>query len=632
MNSLGSFRQPVVALCFAFVFLTAGEARGATINVAAGGNLQAAIDAAQPGDTIVLQAGATFTGNFVLPVKPGSTYITIQSTPSAGLPAADVRIGPHHAPLLAKIRAGNTMAAIRTAAGAHHWRLMLLELLPNSEGLGEIIQLGDGSSAQNQLSQVPHDLELDRVYIHGDPLLGQKRGVGLNAAAVTIKNCHISDIKAVGAETQAIGGWNGPGPFTIDNNYLEASGVTVLFGGADPSIPNLVSDDIKVRGNHMARPMSWRDPVVGTATGLTATPVSGGSLPTGTYGYQVIAQRNHSFGSKIRSTVSAEITASVVNPAHGAVIVQWAPVANATEYFIYRRSPGGTQTYWIISGTSLTDIGTGGTVGAAPTTPGDTWVVKNLFELKNARNVVVEGNVFENNWASGQAGYAILFTPRNQEGRCTWCVVENVVFRHNIVRHAGGGFIITGSDNNAPSQLTQNITIVGNLIYGISQSYGGHGWLASVARGPRTVVLDHNTVDSDGYAIVYISGPEPVYGYQFLNNAARHNDYGLAGSDYAFGNDILTNYFPGAVVRRNWLQGGPASRYPADNLFAGTFDSGFVNRAAGDYRAVSGGILSGGALDGTDIGAPMAAIIAWSDLALSGRGLPPPKNLRVFTR
>ena len=46
--------------------------------VAAGGNLQAAIDAAQPGDTILLQAGATFSGNFTLPVKAGSGYVTIR--------------------------------------------------------------------------------------------------------------------------------------------------------------------------------------------------------------------------------------------------------------------------------------------------------------------------------------------------------------------------------------------------------------------------------------------------------------------------------------------------------------------------------------------------------------------------
>ena len=57
---------------------------GATLNVAAGGDLQAALNAANPGDTVVLEAGATFTGNFVLPAKGGSSYIVIRSSATAG--------------------------------------------------------------------------------------------------------------------------------------------------------------------------------------------------------------------------------------------------------------------------------------------------------------------------------------------------------------------------------------------------------------------------------------------------------------------------------------------------------------------------------------------------------------------
>src|SRR5688572_7314021 len=57
---------------------------GATINVAAGGDLQAAINAAMPGDTIRLEAGATFTGTFVLPLKsnPQNLWIVIRSASS----------------------------------------------------------------------------------------------------------------------------------------------------------------------------------------------------------------------------------------------------------------------------------------------------------------------------------------------------------------------------------------------------------------------------------------------------------------------------------------------------------------------------------------------------------------------
>ena len=54
---------------------------------------------------------------------------------------------------------------------------------------------------------------LDRVYIYGDPLVGQKRAIALNARDVTITNSTVRDIKTVGQDTQAIGGWNGPGPY-----------------------------------------------------------------------------------------------------------------------------------------------------------------------------------------------------------------------------------------------------------------------------------------------------------------------------------------------------------------------------------------------------------------------------------
>jgi hypothetical protein len=39
------------------------------------------------------------------------------------------------------------------------------------------------------LGVMPSDLTLDRVYVHGDPREGQKRGVALNSARTTITTC-----------------------------------------------------------------------------------------------------------------------------------------------------------------------------------------------------------------------------------------------------------------------------------------------------------------------------------------------------------------------------------------------------------------------------------------------------------
>ena len=80
--------------------------RGTTRYVNAGGNFQAALDAAVPGDVIVLEAGATFTGNFSLPKKQGDGWIYIISSKLNQLPA-NGRVGLEHANLMPKLVAGN---------------------------------------------------------------------------------------------------------------------------------------------------------------------------------------------------------------------------------------------------------------------------------------------------------------------------------------------------------------------------------------------------------------------------------------------------------------------------------------------------------------------------------------------
>jgi hypothetical protein len=103
---------------------------------------------------------------------------------------------------------------------------------------------------------------------------------------------YISDINAVGFDTQAIGGWNGPGPFTIENNYLEAAGENFILGGSDPAIPNLISENVVVRYNYMSKPMAWRNPVIPMPNSVAAVALPGaGVLPPGVYTYQVVAFR-----------------------------------------------------------------------------------------------------------------------------------------------------------------------------------------------------------------------------------------------------------------------------------------------------------------------------------------------------
>lgn len=618
---------------------TVGVGEAATTQVRAGADLQAALNAAQPGDTLLLDVGATFSGNFVLPVKTGTQVITITTAPDSRLPAPGVRVSPAAAPALAKIRSSNSMPALHTAPGAHHWRLVLIEFPANVQGYGEIIQLGDGSAAQNTLSQVPYDIELDRVYVHGDPVVGQKRGIALNARNITIRNSWIADIKGVGMDTQAIGGWNGPGPYVIENNYLEAAGEIFMLGGADPSITNLVSDTVVIRNNHFSRPMSWRQAVVPTPSGLTTQTGSGGSLMAGTHTYQVVARTAVGAGVTARSAASAPL--AVQSPASGRIVLSWNAVSNATSYYVYKRSPTGVDAYWVVSAATFTDTGAGGTAGSPPAGAGDVWTVKNLLELKNARNVLIEQNVFENHWASAQAGYSIVFTPRNQDGGCPWCVVEDVTFQQNVVRNVAAGINILGYDDTFPSQQTKRIRITQNLFTNMRQSLGGSAWFLLVGGAPRDITVDHNTIDADGTSVSYVyGGPDdsiiPVSGYKFTNNAARHGDYGIAGAQVSFGSQVIAAFFGDGEVRGNWMEGNYASSYPAGNYFDGTFGSAFVDSPGGNYAAAPAGPLAGRATDGTNIGVDVsklaAALASTSTGSTQNQSLTPPTNVRVVVK
>jgi hypothetical protein len=84
MGSLVRWRGCAYALAAALVlFSTAAE--GMEYQVRAGEDLQRVLDLAQPGDVIYLQAGATFSGNYVLNVKAGTGYITLRSSTADSL-------------------------------------------------------------------------------------------------------------------------------------------------------------------------------------------------------------------------------------------------------------------------------------------------------------------------------------------------------------------------------------------------------------------------------------------------------------------------------------------------------------------------------------------------------------------
>jgi hypothetical protein len=474
------------------------------INVGPRDSLQAALDAANYGDTIVIQAGATLSGGFVLPKKNGTGEIVIRSSRIDELKDG-VRVNPSQSALFAKLQTTNTAPIITTAPGAHHYRFEGIEFTTNGsvKQVYDLVRFGEGRGEQKTLDVVPHDLVIDRCYVHGVGTQDVQRGVSLNSAATTISNSYFSEIHGAGFDTQAIAGWNGPGPFHILNNYLEAAGENIMFGGADPGIKNMVPSDIEIRGNYMFKPLSWK----------------------------------------------------VGHPSYA----------------------------------------------------GNHWTVKNLLELKNAKNVTIDGNVFENNWTDGQSGIAILFTVRNQEGSAPWSILQNIKFTNNIVRGAEGALNFLGSDNEKPSQRSSVAVISNNLFTDM------HGPFLTM-NGFNDVQITHNTHFQTGNIAILYGTPAEKFVYRDNLTIRGSKGYGVFGDATGEGNVALKKFVPDGVFRNNVLIGADASLYPKENQFPSSIESvGFVNFEKGDYRLGPSSPYRKAASDGQAVG------VDWDKLNFSAQ-------------
>jgi hypothetical protein len=230
--------------------------RGAILKVAAGGNLQAALNNAHLGDTIVLQAGATFRGPFKLPNKTAGTgWIYVVSSHLSNLPAPGIRVSPANAPYMPKILAPNGLNALKTVANSHHFRFVGIEFAPapGTTQIYEVVAIGNADASPATLA---HHIVFDRCYVHGIPNSSDQRGIEMDGAYVAVVDSYLSDFQEVNVDTQALAAWNTTGPLKIVDNYIEAAGENVIFGGADSRAATLVPTSIEIRNNHFYKPLS----------------------------------------------------------------------------------------------------------------------------------------------------------------------------------------------------------------------------------------------------------------------------------------------------------------------------------------------------------------------------------------
>jgi hypothetical protein len=239
---------------FSSFLLPALTISAASVSVPAGGNLQSALNQAVGGDVITLQAGATFTGHYALAANSGA-IITIQSSGIRNLPAGQ-RVSPSQAGSMARLKTPDANTVLTIPAGANNYVLQGLEFVAANGLYGQDL-IASGTARETSASQLPQNIVFDRDYVHADPRTGAHRGIALNSGNTAITNSYFSDFISTGQDTQAICGWNGTGPFLIQNNYLQAGTEIVAFGGAVPAIPGLIPSNITIKNNDFFKPTSW---------------------------------------------------------------------------------------------------------------------------------------------------------------------------------------------------------------------------------------------------------------------------------------------------------------------------------------------------------------------------------------
>lgn len=258
---------------------------------------------------------------------------------------------------------------------------------------------------------------------------------------------------------------------------------------------------------------------------------------------------------------------------------------------------------------------------------------KNAFELKNARRVLVDGNVFEHVWTSGQNGTAIVLKSANQEGRCTWCVTEYVTFSNNVVRGAASGMAINGAEAGSKGlplpRRANHIRVTNVLFHNIgAPEWGRGGKLLRVTNGVSDVQITHVTSTSNPNGILEPQNTTDLNpNLVFKNNIVERKLYGI-GAGGNEGIATITKNFAPFVYNQNVLvntsrttdqaiaDGALKSRYPPVTSIAPDWDA--VGFQTGGYKLAATSPYYRAGDDGKDPGVDVDALTKAQEGPASG--------------
>ncbi len=232
-------------------------------------------------------------------------------------------------------------------------------------------------------------------------------------------------------------------------------------------------------------------------------------------------------------------------------------------------------------------------------------IQKNVFELKFACRVTVERNVFERNPLQAQAGSAVLVTAKRQDERPEWARfvrIEDVIFRHNVLRDSAAGFNVHGEHGPA-----RDITVENNIIRNLDRvAYGGTGepFLVHPSNAHNVRIIGNTVIGATGSKFLQFASRGTMPGFEFTRNIVEEKSYGMQTSGAGFGLAALQAATVDAVFTGNVIFDGAARTvtYPAGNRLipVGTVPAAQFNP--------DGSFADGSVLAGVEAGANVALL------------------------
>lgn len=646
--------KSTVAITIILLFCgISNRAHATTIVVPGGGDLQAAINASNCGDEIVLQAGATFAGNFVLRYKgpcsgTDADYITIRTSNLSGLTPPGTRITPAQASSMPTVLANSPYPALEAEPNAHHYKLIGINFVNvgGSVFTPEIIMLGKRSSgADIPLAQHPHHIIFDRDWIHeatndtttpDSAATTSDRGMDINATDITVRECRIAGFRAY---TLA----NGPAyaeasnailfPYaalrvTVTNSYLEAWFSPVFFGGSGGETPNaatLTNPTFNTNTNSGSATFSTVQNL--NVGDLVAFKTLGGTQPPGAVCPSCPSLVQIAKVTAISGTVVSYVAAGAkgdLNKGNPLRQVPDAPGGASWNGYLNQDITiercqivlnfKATEWEWINSGGDPTTLPRSQQLrlGHGP---------KAFIEIKMARNVTIFGNTFEG-WHN-----ALVLTARNQGSTVTgnafpWSGLFNINITNNYFKRTlnwnrqfsgviGGPAL---EDSEFTTVRSGPITISNNLFdSGVEEIF------LSMTSADN-ITLTHNTYPESptplGRASMIFGHTTTSNNFVFRDNILAHNEYGMNCQS-----GPASGCWPGLQMSNNVIidnrsdvgkigDGPLGSRYPNDFITASQNAVDWFNPAVADYRLRPDSPYKGRGSDGTDPGVNMDQLLA----------------------